>query len=108
MTEEVTVSGEAPILNTQTADMGYSVDSKQLTDLPLLGRRYAELALLQTGVVQAGQGVASRGEDTFFNSNGNFATWNNFVLDGGDNNSFSTNLQERSPQVIQPPVDALE
>lgn len=28
MTEEVTVSGEAPIINTQTADMGYSVDSK--------------------------------------------------------------------------------
>lgn len=108
ITEEVTVSGEAPLLNTQTADMGYSVDSKQLTDLPLLGRRYAELALLQTGVVQSGAGVASRGEDTFFNSNGNFATWNNFVLDGGDNNSFSTNLQERSPQVIQPPVDALE
>lgn len=108
MTEEVTVSGEGALLNTQTADMGYSVDSKQLTDLPLLGRRYAELALLQTGVVQAGAGVASRGEDTFFNSNGNFATWNNFVLDGGDNNSFSTNLQERSPQVIQPPVDALE
>ncbi len=108
MTEEVTVSGEAPIINTQTADMGYSVDSKQLTDLPLLGRRYAELALLQTGVVQSGVGMASRGEDTFFNANGNFATWNNFVLDGGDNNSFSTNLQERSPQVIQPPVDALE
>jgi len=108
MTEEVTVSGEAPLLNTQTADMGYSVDAKQLTDLPLLGRRYAELALLQTGVVQSGAGTSSRGEDTFFNANGNFATWNNFVLDGGDNNSFSTNLQERSPQVIQPPVDALE
>src|SRR6185503_10201524 len=38
----------------------------------------------------------------------NFATWNNFILDGGDNNSASTNLQERSTEVIQPPVDALE
>ena len=108
MTEEVTVSGEAPLLNTQTGEMGYSVDSKQLNDLPLLGRRYTELALLQTGVVPSGAGMSSRGEDTFFNSNGNFATWNNFVLDGGDNNSFSTNLQERTPQVIAPPVDALE
>src|SRR5207249_11476221 len=43
-----------------------------------------------------------------FNVNGNPGTWNNFMLDGADNNSFSTNLQERSPQVIQPPVDALE
>ncbi|MBK5255818.1 MAG: carboxypeptidase regulatory-like domain-containing protein, partial [Vicinamibacteria bacterium] len=108
ITEEVTVSGEAPLLNTQTGEMGYSVDSRQLNDLPLLGRRYTELALLQTGVVPSGAGVSSRGEDTFFNSNGNFATWNNFVLDGGDNNSFSTNLQERTPQVIQPPVDAME
>src|SRR6266480_2794685 len=52
--------------------------------------------------------MTSRGEDTFFNANGNYATWNNFMLDGADNNSFSTNLQERSAQVIQPPVDALE
>ena len=108
MTDEVVVSGGTDLLHTQTGDMGHAVDQRQLTDLPLLGRRYAELALLQTGVVQSGVGMASRGEDTFFNANGNFATWNNFTLDGADNNSFSTNLQERSPQVIQPPVDALE
>ena len=30
------------------------------------------------------------------------------MLDGADNNSFSTNLQERSPQVVQPAVDALQ
>ncbi|MEO8360543.1 MAG: carboxypeptidase regulatory-like domain-containing protein [Vicinamibacteria bacterium] len=108
MTEEVTVSGEAPLLNTQSGDMGYVVDQKQLTDLPLLGRRYAELALLQTGVVPGGRQLASLGEDTTFNANGNFGTWNNYQLDGADNNSGSTNLQERSAQVVQPPVDALE
>ena len=108
MTEEVTVSGEAPLLNTQTGDMGHVVDQKQLTDLPLLGRRYAELALLQTGVVPGGRQLASLGEDTSFNANGNFGTWNNYTLDGADNNSFSTNLQERSPQVVQPPIDALQ
>ena len=53
-------------------------------------------------------GITSRGEDTFFNANGNYATWNNYTLDGADNNSFSTNLQERSPQVVAPPVDALQ
>jgi hypothetical protein len=108
MTEEVTVSGEAPLLNTQTGDMGHVVDQKQLTDLPLLGRRYAELALLQTGVVPGGRQLAGLGEDTSFNANGNYGTWNNYTLDGADNNSGSTNLQERSAQVIQPPVDALE
>ncbi len=59
-------------------------------------------------MVAAPAGITSRGEDSFFNANGNYATWNNYTLDGADNNSFSTNLQERSPQVVQPPVDALQ
>jgi len=105
--EEVTVSGRSAILQTQSADIGNVVDEKQLQSLPLLGRRYSELAFLTPGVVQAPPGITSRGEDTFFNANGNYATWNNYTLDGADNNSFSTNLQERSPQVVQPPVDAL-
>ena len=106
--EEVVVKGESPLLQTQSANIGAVVDERQLKDLPLLGRRYAELALLSPGVVTAPAGITSRGEDTFFNANGNYATWNNFLLDGADNNSGSTNLQERSTQVVQPPVDALQ
>jgi len=108
MAEEVTVKGQSELLQTQSANIGYSVDERQLRDLPLLGRRYAELAFLAPGVVTAPAGISSRGEDTFFNANGNYATWNNFLLDGADNNSGSTNLQERSLQVVQPPVDALQ
>ena len=108
VSEEVVVSGRAEQLQTQTADIGAIVDERTMRDLPLLGRRYAELALLTPGVVTAPAGITSRGEDTFFNANGNFATWNNYTLDGADNNSFSTNLQDRSPQVVQPPVDALQ
>ena len=108
LSEEVLVSGRAELLQTQTADIGSVVDERQVRDLPLLGRRYSELAFLSPGVVVAPAGITSRGEDTFFNANGNYATWNNYTLDGADNNSFSTNLQERSPQVVQPPVDALQ
>jgi hypothetical protein len=106
--EEVVVSARAELLQTQSADIGAVVDERQVRDLPLLGRRYAELALLAPGVVVAPAGITSRGEDTFFNANGNYATWNNYMLDGADNNSMSTNLQERSPQVVAPPVDALQ
>jgi Carboxypeptidase regulatory-like domain/TonB dependent receptor len=106
--EEVTVVGRTELLQTQSANIGNVVDERQVRDLPLLGRRYSELAFLTPGVVQAPAGITSRGEDTFFNANGNYATWNNYTLDGADNNSFSTNLQERSPQVVQPPVDALQ
>ncbi|MSO34913.1 MAG: TonB-dependent receptor [Acidobacteria bacterium] len=107
LTEEVIVTGRAQLLQTQSADIGSVIDARQVRDLPLLGRRYSELAFLSPGVVAAPAGITSRGEDTFFNANGNYATWNNYTLDGADNNSFSTNLQERSPQVVQPPVDAL-
>lgn len=107
VSEVVSVSGKSEILQTQSADIGNVVDEKQVQSLPLLGRRYSELAFLTPGVVVAPAGITSRGEDTFFNANGNYATWNNYTLDGADNNSFSTNLQERSPQVVQPPVDAL-
>jgi carboxypeptidase family protein len=108
VSEAITVSGRTELLQTQSADIGAVVDERQVRDLPLLGRRYAELALLTPGVVVAPAGITSRGEDTFFNANGNFATWNNYTLDGADNNSMSTNLQERSPQVVAPPVDALQ
>jgi hypothetical protein len=108
VSEAIIVSGRTELLQTQSADIGAVVDERQVRDLPLLGRRYAELALLTPGVVVAPAGITSRGEDTFFNANGNYATWNNYTLDGADNNSMSTNLQERSPQVVAPPVDALQ
>lgn len=108
ISEEVIVAGRAELLETQSADIGNVIDERQIRDLPLLGRRYSELAFLTPGVVVAPGGITSRGEDTFFNANGNYATWNNYTLDGADNNSFSTNLQERSAQVVQPPVDALQ
>ena len=108
LSETVQVKGFSEILQTQSADIGNVIDERQVRDLPLLGRRYSELAFLTPGVVVAPAGITSRGEDTFFNANGAYATWNNYTLDGADNNSFSTNLQERSPQVVQPPVDALQ
>jgi len=108
LTEEVVVTGRTELLQTQSADIGAVVDERQVRDLPLLGRRYSELAFLVPGVTAAPAGITSRGEDTFFNANGNFATWNNYTLDGADNNSSSTNLQDRSPQVVNPPVDALQ
>ena len=87
LAEEVIVTGRSELLQTQTPTSARTSSSGQVRDLPLLGRRYSELALLAPGVVAAPAGITSRGEDTFFNANGNFATWNNYTLDGADNNS---------------------
>src|SRR5438552_7211095 len=82
LSEEVKVIGMSELLQTQTANMGHAVDERQLKDLPLLGRRYAELAPLTPGVNVAPAGITSRDEDTFLNTNGTPATRHSHSLDG--------------------------
>lgn len=106
VTQEVVVTGREPILQTETADVGNVVDSRQVNDLPLNGRRYADLALLEPGVQKFY--AANNPAPDRFSVNGNLETQNNFLLNGIDNNSFSENLQEFSVQVVQPPPDAIQ
>ena len=104
--QEVLVTGEEPLLHTESADVGNIVSHRQANDLPLNGRRYADLALLEPGVQKLYS--ANNPAPDRFSSNGNLETQNNFLLNGIDNNSWSENLQEFSVQVVQPPPDALE
>lgn len=106
VSQEVNVSGAPELLQTEKADIGNVVNSQQVNDLPLNGRRYADLALLEPGV-QKFYGAANPAPDRF-SSNGNSELQNNFLLNGIDNNSWSENLQEFSVQVVQPPPDAIE
>src|SRR5215472_15540730 len=104
--ERVEVTSEAPLLDTQTADVGNVVSGQQATDLPLNGRRYDSLTELTAGVNTSSPSFQQRAEGVF-SVNGNSSTQNNFVLDGGDNNSYTTNLQDQSAQGVQPAVDSL-
>ncbi|HEY6293638.1 MAG TPA: TonB-dependent receptor [Terriglobia bacterium] len=104
--QEIQVTSKEPLLQTQTADVGGVVGSQQMVDLPLNGRRYADLALLEPGVQQYFN-AANPAPDRF-SANGNLELQNDFLLDGIDNNSNSENLQEFSVQVVQPPPDALQ
>ena len=49
-TQVVEVSSAAPVLQTETADVGGVVQGEQINDLPLNGRRYSDLALLEAGI----------------------------------------------------------
>src|SRR5437868_10881809 len=104
--EEVVVSGAEPLLQTQTADVGNVIDTQRVNDLPLNGRRYADLALLAPGVHKF-YGANNPAPDRF-SVNGNLELQNNFLLNGVDNNSWSENLQEFSVQVVQPTPDAVQ
>jgi hypothetical protein len=104
--QEVVVTGGEPLLQTQTADVGNVIDAQRVNDLPLNGRRYADLALLEPGVQK--YYAANNPAPDRFSVNGNIELQNNFLLNGIDNNSWSENLQEFSVQVVQPPPDAIQ
>ncbi|MGO9863327.1 MAG: TonB-dependent receptor domain-containing protein [Terriglobales bacterium] len=105
-TEVVTVTGEAPQLETETSEVGQLVDQRRINALPLNGRNYAALALLGAGVSPAEPG--SRTEtNAGFSSNGARALQNNFLLDGIDNNANLGDVLNGSAYVVQPSVDAI-
>lgn len=51
--QEVTVTGEAPLVNTTTASVAGLVGEKQVKDLPLNGRSFDNLITLNSGAVNA-------------------------------------------------------
>lgn len=106
VSQQVEVRDSAAALQTQSADVGTTIGTTQINDLPLNARRYADLALLSPGIFK-NPSVANAAPDRF-SSNGNSETQNYFALDGVDNNSGSTNLQEGSVQNVQPPPDAIQ
>lgn len=108
VTEEVTVRGEAPVLETETSARGAVIDQQKMVELPLNGRDYNQLALLSTGVLIPTPRLTSIGFKGVFNVNGNRATQNAFVLDGVDNVSYASSYRGMNMQVIQPSVDALQ
>lgn len=106
MVQEVQVQESAPLLETQTSELGQVVDTRQVLDLPLNGRNFASLALLSAGVVPSEPG--SRNEGSYgFSSNGGRGYQNNFLLDGVDNNSNLTDLLNETSYVVQPSIDSL-
>jgi hypothetical protein len=84
------------------------ISARDVNNLPLNGRAYADLALLTPGVranVLENQTVTSR--DASYNVNGNRSEQNEFLLDGLDNNAYGTSNQSFSNQAIQPSPDAI-
>ncbi|RRA47244.1 TonB-dependent receptor [Acidipila sp. EB88] len=106
--QTVTVSGAASQLQSETSDSGTIVPTVGVRELPLNGRAYADLAALAPGVRRnslENQSVTSR--DASFNVNGERSEFNNFLLDGLDNNSYGTSNQGFSNQTIPPSPDAI-
>ena len=107
LTEAVEVTGAAPLLETETSELGQVVDNKRVANLPLNGRNFAQLALLTAGTAPSEPGARDEG-GYGFSASGARSLQNNFLLDGVDNNSNLPDLLNETNYVIQPSVEALE
>jgi len=63
-TERITVSGEAPLLETTSTSLGTVIDNRRITQLPLMYGNPMMLQYLATGVAQAGNITYVRPYDT--------------------------------------------
>ena len=92
-TLEVTqaVLGNETLVNTHSAELSYLVNERSITDLPLNGRHYTDLALLQPGVIpfrhRDGGSVVAHGLG--MSINGQDPRSNVYLLDGTLQNDFT-------------------
>ena len=109
VSENVVVTADTPVVQTETSSLGQVITSTQITELPLNGRDYIQLATLSTGVVRTSSGTngnvggSSTGGLNSFVANGTRGTLNNFLLDGIDNNS-----NDNGGVVLRTNVDAIQ
>ena len=113
VTETLTVTDAAQLVETRSGDVSSLITEKQVTELPLNGRNYAQLALMVPGVSPeyrsgAGGSFASRG--TGLNAgvdmavNGNQSNANMWTIDGVNNMDVGSNRT----LLVFPSIDSIQ
>ncbi|MDT5121361.1 MAG: hypothetical protein QOC96_843 [Acidobacteriota bacterium] len=111
--ETVTITGGATVVETRSADVSSLVTEKQVTELPLNGRNYAQLVTLVPGVspvTQAGAGGAFSTRGTGLDShvdmsvNGNQSNANMWTVDGVNNMDVGSN----ATLLVFPSIDSIQ
>ena len=109
VSDRIEVTATAPLVDTDSSQRGQVIGAIPIRELPLNGREYSSLALLTTGVRQSSLNKSTNGtpREGAFNVNGLHSVFNNFLIDGLDNNAYGTSNQGFSNQVMQPAPDAV-
>jgi carboxypeptidase family protein/TonB-dependent receptor-like protein len=104
--QKIQVTSDAPIIESTSTNLGQTVGEREILDLPLNGRDFTQLGLLQTGVVPLTPGLLEAGGSAragqAYAVNGQRPESNNFLIDGADN--FDT---VDGGLVMRPPIDAI-
>lgn len=111
VTEAVEVTAAAPLLKTETAELGDVVERRRVVELPLNGRFFVNLVSLTTGVTPPAP-VQNPNNNRFLGAragqpgvqvNGMRPGSNNFTVDGVDNAESTV-----GSIVLYPPIDAIQ
>ena len=103
--ETVTITENASVLNTTTAEVSTRFDEKRLSELPISTNRNVMSVLLSVpGISQLGSGQTGFANGISFSANGGRLRSNNFMLDGQDINDPSVaggQIALNNPDAIQ-------
>ena len=104
--QTVTISAEAPLVESGTASLGQTVTTQQVEDIPLNGRTPLMLAQFSMGVVGVPTGTATAGGatpwdtagPTMLSIGGAPSGSTELLLDGSPDNSWNMNVAYNPPQ----------
>jgi hypothetical protein len=104
--QQVQVVADAQLIQGTVTSLGKTVSGREVLDLPLDGRNFTQLGLLQPGVVPLTPGLEEAGGSLragqAYAVNGQRPESNNFLIDGANNfNGVDGGF------VLKPPVDAI-
>jgi hypothetical protein len=111
-TATVEVSDVALQLETETSERGQTITNYQSEALPLVSRNYSDLLGLIPGSRQAPTAATTSSINSLvragsYNVNGLRSMFNNFLLDGLDNNAYGESNQGFDNQIIAVPPDSV-
>ncbi len=109
VTAAVEVTATAPLVRSETAELGQVIAEKAIRELPLNGRNFAQLVYLAPNVTAGQAGENLSGSSSFnpraasnFNALGSQANANAWLVDGIDNNEYTFNTV-----IVQPSIESV-
>lgn len=109
VSEQVEVTGGAPLLVTENAALGTVIENKRIVELPLNGRNYLQMITLSPNVTTEGGANGGGGLQGGARSRASYSVagqrleYNRYTLDGVENTDPNFNSY-----IIQPSVDAIQ
>ncbi|MGA9641653.1 MAG: TonB-dependent receptor [Terriglobales bacterium] len=102
----VSVTGESPLVQTESSARGTVIDEQEIQALPLPTRNFQQLLTLTTGTSGSLQNSSELGRgDVAVYVNGQRALSNNLLINGVDANSIGTG---ENPNLSVPSIDSLQ